>query len=154
MPACCISQPLPLTPLIPPALPPPQGTVAHVVRVILSISFIVGASTVVYNLKTRFTRENAWQCEMKGDVTSQRRWEAYDKLGTFAIYAVSLILGIQALGLEGETRACTAAPCCCCSALCPPGAAVGRDPSVCTMLCISSSCCRPFTCLQGLLPQP
>ncbi len=77
---------------------------AHVVRVILSISFIVGAATVVYNLKTRFTRENAWQCEMKGDVTSQRRWEAYDKLGTFAIYAVSIILGIQALGLEGARR--------------------------------------------------
>ncbi len=37
---------------------------------------------------------------MQGDVTSQRRWEAYDKLGTFAIYTVSIVMGIQALGLE------------------------------------------------------
>jgi hypothetical protein len=32
---------------------------------------------------------------MQGDVTSQRRWEAYDKLGTFAIYVVGTILVIQ-----------------------------------------------------------
>lgn len=35
------------------------------------------------------------QCEMQGDVTSQRRWEAYDKLGTFAIYVIGTILVIQ-----------------------------------------------------------
>lgn len=33
--------------------------------------------------------------EMQGDVTSQRRWEAYDKLGTFAIYVIGTILVIQ-----------------------------------------------------------
>jgi hypothetical protein len=38
---------------------------------------------------------------MKGDITAQRRWEAYDKLGTFVIYVMSAVLGIQALGLEG-----------------------------------------------------
>lgn len=38
---------------------------------------------------------------MNGDVTAQRRWEAYDKLGTFVIYAITFVLGIQALGLEG-----------------------------------------------------
>lgn len=37
---------------------------------------------------------------MQGNITSQRRWEAYDKLGTFAIYTVGTVLGIQALGLE------------------------------------------------------
>lgn len=42
------------------------------------------------------------QAEMKGDLTSQRRWEAYDKLGTFIIYVMSFVLGIQAIGLEGE----------------------------------------------------
>lgn len=42
------------------------------------------------------------QSEMNGDVTAQRRWEAYDKLGTFVIYSITLVLGIQALGLEGE----------------------------------------------------
>jgi len=35
------------------------------------------------------------QCEMQGDVTSQRRWEAYDKLGTFAIYVIGTVLVIQ-----------------------------------------------------------
>lgn len=35
------------------------------------------------------------QMEMQGDVTSQRRWEAYDKLGTFAIYVIGTILVIQ-----------------------------------------------------------
>jgi hypothetical protein len=33
--------------------------------------------------------------EMTGDVTSQRRWEAYDKLGTFGIYAIGIVLAIQ-----------------------------------------------------------
>ncbi len=42
------------------------------------------------------------QAEMKGDTTQQRRWEAYDKLGTFIIYALSFVLAIQAIGLEGE----------------------------------------------------
>ncbi|GIL65671.1 hypothetical protein Vafri_19341 [Volvox africanus] len=37
---------------------------------------------------------------MNGDVTAQRRWEAYDKLGTFIIYTITFVLGIQALGLE------------------------------------------------------
>ncbi len=67
----------------------------------MSVSFIFGTASVVFNLKSRFCKENAWQSEMAGDVTSQRRWEAYDKLGTFVIYAVTFVLGIQALGLEG-----------------------------------------------------
>jgi hypothetical protein len=32
---------------------------------------------------------------LTGDVTSQRRWEAYDKLGTFGIYAIGIVLAIQ-----------------------------------------------------------
>jgi hypothetical protein len=39
---------------------------------------------------------------MKGDVTTQRRWEAYDKLGTFVVYVMTFVLGVQAIGLEGE----------------------------------------------------
>lgn len=78
----------------------PKATVQHVVKSILSTSFILGFASVVFNLKSRFCKENAWQAEMKGDVTTQRRWEAYDKLGTFVIYVMSFVLGIQALGLE------------------------------------------------------
>jgi hypothetical protein len=32
---------------------------------------------------------------MQGNVTTQRRWEAYDKLGTFAIYVFTIFLSIQ-----------------------------------------------------------
>jgi len=78
----------------------PKATVSHVVKSILSTSFIIGFATVVFNLKSRFCKENAWQAEMKGDATSQRRWEAYDKLGTFVIFVMSIVLGIQAMGLE------------------------------------------------------
>lgn len=41
---------------------------------------------------------------MKGDMTQQRRWEAYDKLGAFVIYALTFVLGIQAIGLESEVQ--------------------------------------------------
>ena len=78
----------------------PKATVNAVVRAALSMSFILGAATAVFNLKSRFCKEQAWQMEMQGNVTSQRRWEAYDKLGTFAIYALTFFLAIQALGLE------------------------------------------------------
>ncbi|KAI8470017.1 MAG: Mechanosensitive ion channel-domain-containing protein [Monoraphidium minutum] len=74
----------------------PKATVNSVVRAVLSMSFVLGAATVVFNLKSRFCKEQAWQYEMQGNVTSQRRWEAYDKLGTFAIYTLTIILSIQA----------------------------------------------------------
>eukprot|EP00798_Chlamydomonas_sp_ICE-L_P011587 gene11587-34289_t len=76
------------------------ATVSGVVRTVLSTSFILVFARVVFNLKSRFCKENAWQAEMKGDVTAQRRWEAYDKLGSFVIYVMSFVLGIQAIGLE------------------------------------------------------
>jgi len=43
---------------------------------------------------------------MQGDVTSQRRWEAYDKLGTFAIYVIGTILVIQVGGLAWGVHLC------------------------------------------------
>ncbi|GFR48179.1 hypothetical protein Agub_g10027 [Astrephomene gubernaculifera] len=85
---------------VPQLIAVPRSTVSTVVRSTLSVSFIIGAATVVFNLKSRFCKENAWQSEMNGDVTAQRRWEAYDKLGTFVIYTITFVLGIQALGLE------------------------------------------------------
>eukprot|EP00195_Chlamydomonas_chlamydogama_P016583 CAMPEP_0202913296 /NCGR_PEP_ID=MMETSP1392-20130828/60112_1 /ASSEMBLY_ACC=CAM_ASM_000868 /TAXON_ID=225041 /ORGANISM="Chlamydomonas chlamydogama, Strain SAG 11-48b" /LENGTH=714 /DNA_ID=CAMNT_0049604509 /DNA_START=272 /DNA_END=2416 /DNA_ORIENTATION=- len=85
---------------VPSLISVPKSTVSHVVKSILSTSFIIGFSSVVFNLKSRFCKENAWQAEMKGDITAQRRWEAYDKLGTFVIYVMSFVLGIQAIGLE------------------------------------------------------
>ena len=34
---------------------------SHVVKSILSTSFVVGLSSIVFNLKARFCKENAWQ---------------------------------------------------------------------------------------------
>lgn len=60
------------------------------------------------------------QCEMQGDVTSQRRWEAYDKLGTFGIYAVSVVLVIQVRPQAGGRAG--ALCCAACVCVCRPGA--------------------------------
>lgn len=38
----------------------PKATVTQVVRAVLSMSFVVGASVVVFNLKSRFCKEQAW----------------------------------------------------------------------------------------------
>jgi hypothetical protein len=43
---------------------------------------------------------------MQGDVTSQRRWEAYDKLGTFGIYVIGTVLVIQVCCPAGMAASC------------------------------------------------
>jgi hypothetical protein len=35
--------------------------VSHVVKSVLSTSFIIASASVVFNLKSRFCKENAWQ---------------------------------------------------------------------------------------------
>lgn len=44
----------------------PKATVNQVVRAVLSMSFVMGASVVVYNLKSRFCKEQAWNVSMLG----------------------------------------------------------------------------------------
>ncbi len=46
---------------VPQLISVPKATVTHVVRAVLSVSFVVGAATVVFNLKSRFCKEQAWQ---------------------------------------------------------------------------------------------
>ena len=46
-------------------------------------------------------RETAWQMELKGDVTRQRRLEAIDKLLSVLTLIVGSVFGLQALGLDG-----------------------------------------------------
>lgn len=41
-----------------------QATVSHVVKSILSTSFILGFANVVFNLKSRFCKESAWQVSL------------------------------------------------------------------------------------------
>ena len=64
-------------------MPPPQHTRAPtqtVVRSTLSLTFVIAAARVVFNIKGRVVRESTWQLELKGDLTRQRRLEAIDKL--------------------------------------------------------------------------
>ncbi|GFH22538.1 predicted protein, partial [Haematococcus lacustris] len=46
---------------VPSLLSVPKATVSHVVKSILSTSFILGFASVVFNLKSRWCKENAWQ---------------------------------------------------------------------------------------------
>lgn len=51
-------------------------------------------------------RESAWQLELKGDVTRQRRLEAVDKLMSVLTLVVAAVLGVQALGLDVNSGGC------------------------------------------------
>ena len=39
----------------------PQETVSHMVKTVMSTSFIAAFSSVVFNLKSRFLKEKAWE---------------------------------------------------------------------------------------------
>jgi mechanosensitive ion channel protein 1/2/3 len=78
-----------------------QATVQMVVRSTLSLTFVIAAARVVFNIKSRMTREAAWQLELKGDLTKQRRVEAVDKLLSVLVLLVSSVFGLQAIGLDG-----------------------------------------------------
>ena len=72
------------------------------VRSTLSLTFVVAAARVVFNIKARMARETSLQLELKGDLTKQRRVEAVDNLLSVMTLLVSLIFGLQALGLDGK----------------------------------------------------
>ncbi|EFN53399.1 hypothetical protein CHLNCDRAFT_137199 [Chlorella variabilis] len=85
----------------------PKSIVQTVVRSTLSLTFVIAAARVVFNIKGRIIRESAWQLELKGDVTRQRRLEAVDKLMSVLTLVVAAVFGVQALGLDvnsGEGR--------------------------------------------------
>lgn len=73
------------------------------VRSTLSLTFVIAAARVVFNIKARMAREASWQLELKGDLTKQRRVEAVDKLLSVMTLLVSLVFGLQALGLDGRS---------------------------------------------------
>jgi hypothetical protein len=49
--------------------------VQNVVRSTLSLTFVIAAARVVFNVKGRMLREATWEMELKGDLTKQRRVE-------------------------------------------------------------------------------
>ena len=85
-----------------------QGMIQNFVRSTLSLTFVIAAARVVFNIKARMAREASWQLELKGDLTKQRRVEAVDKLLSVMTLLVSLVFGLQAIGLDGKP---TCLPC-------------------------------------------
>ena len=81
---------------------PLQAMVQNLVRSALSLTFVISAARVVFNVKARMTREATWQLELKGDLTKQRRVEAVDKLMSVLTLLVAAVFGLQAIGLDGE----------------------------------------------------
>lgn len=77
-----------------------QSLVQNIVRSTLSLTFVIALVRVVYNIKGRMFREMAWQLEVKGDVTRQRRVEAIDKIMSVLTLIVGAVFGFQALGLD------------------------------------------------------
>ena len=73
----------------------------NLVRSTLSLTFVISAARVVFNIKSRMTRETTWQLELKGDLTKQRRVEAVDKLLSVLTLLVGTVFGLQAIGLDG-----------------------------------------------------
>lgn len=76
--------------------------IQNFVRSTLSLTFVIAAARVVFNIKARMARETSWQLELKGDLTKQRRVEAVDKLLSVMTLLVSLVFGLQAIGLDGD----------------------------------------------------
>jgi MscS family membrane protein len=83
-----------------------QAMVQNLVRSTLSLTFVIAAARVVFNVKARMTREATWQLELKGDLTKQRRVEAVDKLLSVLTLLVASVFGLQAIGLDGESPSC------------------------------------------------
>ena len=78
----------------------PKAMVQNVVRSTLSLTFVLAAARVVFNVKARVTRESTWKLELSGDLTKQRRVEAVDKLFSVLFLIVTGVLGLQAIGLD------------------------------------------------------
>ncbi|KAG7669737.1 hypothetical protein Ndes2437B_g05923 [Nannochloris sp. 'desiccata'] len=78
----------------------PKSIMQTFVRTTLSLTFVIAAARVVFNVKSRIVRENSWQMELKGDLTKQRRLEALDKLMSLATIVVASIFGVKALGMD------------------------------------------------------
>ena len=78
----------------------PKSIMQTFVRTTLSLTFVIAAANVVFNVKSRIVRENSWQMELKGDLTKQRRLEALDKLMSLGTIVVASIFGVKALGMD------------------------------------------------------
>ena len=81
--------------VVPPLMAISKDTVRQVVRTMLSLTYVIASSRVVFNIKARFVQESIWQAELTGDASQQRRVEATDKLMSLLVLFVTALLGLQ-----------------------------------------------------------
>lgn len=86
--------------ILPPLIAVPRSMIHHVVTTILSLTFIGSAGRVGFTVKKRILQEAKWKMELKGNTSEQRRLEAIDKLSSVGILVVTIVLGLQAVGLD------------------------------------------------------
>ena len=86
--------------ILPQVINIPKGIVQTLVRSTNCLTFVGAAARVVFNIKGRIVRESAWQLELRGDLTRQRRLEAIDKLMSLATLVVASFFGVRALGMD------------------------------------------------------
>ena len=77
-----------------------KGVLKTYVKSILSLTFLLVACRVVFNIKSRIVRESSWQLELKGDITRQRRLEAIDKLLSLATVVVAGFVAVRTMGQD------------------------------------------------------
>eukprot|EP00210_Caulerpa_lentillifera_P008673 g8272.t1 len=77
-----------------------EVVITGVTHTIVTVLLIAAVAKVVFNMKSRILRETKWKLEIEGKTTEQHRVGAVDKLLTIAIYMVSVILGLQSIGLD------------------------------------------------------
>lgn len=86
--------------VLPALISVPRSTIAHVMRTIVTITFIISATRVIFNIKSRITREARWKLELEGKLTEERNIGAINKLLTFCVLTISFILCIQTIGVD------------------------------------------------------
>lgn len=86
--------------LLPPLISVQRIVIQAVVRAILSLTFVMAAARVVYNMKGRLFREAKWKLELEGKTTEQHRIDAIDKLMTVGIFIVASVMCLQSIGLD------------------------------------------------------
>lgn len=86
--------------MLPQVINIPKSIVQTLVRSTNCLTFVGAAARVVFNIKGRIVRESAWQLELKGDLTRQRRLEAIDKLMSLGTLVVASFFGVRALGMD------------------------------------------------------
>ena len=78
-----------------------QALIQNFVRSTLTLTFVIAAARVVFNIKAQMMKERQWEMELRAEVTRMRRAEAIDKLLSVLTLLVASVFGLQAIGLDG-----------------------------------------------------